>query len=164
MAKLSKAIRTGGGIKGIPIGNLTSQLFANIYLNEFDHFVKDKLRIKYYLRYTDDFLIVDKDPVRLAATLPVIRKFLRDELALELHPEKVILCKLRRGIDFLGYVILPHYTILRTRAKRRMFVKLSFYDNQYYARLQSYFGLLSYCRGRKITEKIAKTAVVDKPT
>jgi RNA-directed DNA polymerase len=149
--------RAGGGINGVPIGNLTSQLFANIYLNEFDHFIKDKLQIKYYLRYTDDFIILGQDPAGLAALLPVIRKFLRDELVLELHPRKIILRKFRQGIDFLGYVVLPHYRALRTKTKRRMFRQISVYDKKYNVRLQSYLGLLSHCRGHALRGHLMKS-------
>lgn len=129
---------------------MTSQLFANIYLDKFDHFIKDKLRIKYYLRYTDDFVILGSDLAKLVALLPVIRKFLYDELALELHPKKIILRKLHQGIDFLGYVILPHYRVLRTKTKRRMLRRIYIYDKKYDARRQSYLGLLSHCRGQRL--------------
>jgi hypothetical protein len=149
-----RVIRTGGGIKGIPIGNLTSQLFANIYLNEFDHFIKDKLLVKYYLRYTDDFAIVGEDPARLAALLPVIRNFLRDELALELHPKKIILRKLRQGIDFLGYVVLPHYRALRAKTKCRMLLRLMKSDEKQEARAFSYLGLLRHCDGFEISQRV----------
>lgn len=131
-------------------------MFANSYLNEFDHFVKDKLRVKYYLRYTDDFLVVDKNPARLVALMPAIRKFLCDEFALELHPQKIILRKARQGIDFLGYVALPYYRVLRTKTKRRMFRRIFIYDKKYDARLQSYLGLLSHCRGYALSGRLTK--------
>ncbi len=141
-----------GGIKGIPIGNLTSQMLANIYLNEFDHFVKDKLRVKYYLRYTDDFIIFGRDPARLAALMLEIRKFLCDNLALELHPKKIILRKLRQGIDFLGYVVLPYYRAIRTKTKRRMLRRLMKSDEKREARAFSYLGLLRHCDGFEISQ------------
>ncbi|MFH1315650.1 MAG: RNA-directed DNA polymerase [Candidatus Uhrbacteria bacterium] len=105
---------------GLPIGNLTSQLFANVYMNAFDHFVKEELRIKYYLRYTDDALIIHKDPRYLSLLVPFIQDWLWQNRRLLLHPNKVSICKLSQGIDWLGYVVLPHYRVLRTKTKRRM--------------------------------------------
>ena len=79
--------------KGIPLGNLTSQLFANIYLDPLDKFVKHQLRAKYYLRYADDFMLSDTNPDRLLGYLIEINRFLRDNLGLTLHPNKIILRK-----------------------------------------------------------------------
>ena len=93
----------------MPIGNLTSQLFANLYLNQFDQFVKHKLKVKHYARYTDDFVIVAQDPNYLKSLLEPIKLFLAARLKLELHPNKVEVRKCSHGIDFLGYVALPHY-------------------------------------------------------
>jgi retron-type reverse transcriptase len=87
-------------LKGIPIGNLTSQLFANIYMNEFDQFMKQGFRVKQYIRYTDDFLIVSADRSKLERLLPYMREFLEDELRLSLHPRKIILRKFSQGIDY----------------------------------------------------------------
>lgn len=129
-------------------------MFANIYLDKFDHFVKDKLRIKFYLRYTDDFLILNNDPAWLVSLLPLIRKFLRDELALELHPQKIILRKARQGIDFLGYVVLPYYRTLRTKAKRRMLRRIMKGDEKREARAFSYLGLLRHCDGFEISQRV----------
>ena len=112
------------GSKGLPIGNLTSQLFANVYLNELDQFMKQTLHIRHYARYTDDFIILDADRESLEQLIPVIGRFLTDHLALTLHPKKVEIRKFNQGIDFLGYVVLPWHTRLRTRTKRRMFTKL----------------------------------------
>ena len=108
----------------MPIGNLTSQLFANIYMNELDQFVKHKLKVRYYVRYTDDFVIVSTQRKYLENFLGPIGKFLKEGLALTLHPQKIILRKYRQGIDFLGYVILPNHTIIRTKTRKRMFRKL----------------------------------------
>ncbi|MBU1910810.1 reverse transcriptase/maturase family protein [Patescibacteria group bacterium] len=113
------------GRKGIPIGNLTSQLFANIYLKEFDQFIKHTLKLRHYVRYTDDFVIVGKSYAELEAYLAPIKSFLKDNLYLDLHPHKVTIRKCNQGIDFLGYVLLPHHRMLRTKAKRRMMRKLT---------------------------------------
>jgi len=110
--------------KGVPIGNLTSQLFANVYLNEFDQFVKQELKIKNYLRYTDDFIIVAGNKSDLENLIALICSFLLNKLALELHPKKVIIRKFHQGIDFLGYVVLPHYRLLRNKTRQRVFKKL----------------------------------------
>ena len=93
--------------KGIPLGNLTSQFFSNIYLNELDQFVKHSLKVKYYLRYADDFAFISTDRNYLLSLIPSIRLFLEKELDLELHPKKVILGKFSNGIDFLGYIVFP---------------------------------------------------------
>lgn len=110
--------------KGVPIGNLTSQIFANIYMDKFDQFIKHKLKVRNYARYTDDFVIISDDKTYLENILFPIREFLKAELNLELHPKKVILRKHNRGIDFLGYVILPYHIKLRTKTKRKIPKKL----------------------------------------
>ncbi len=110
--------------KGVPIGNLTSQLFANVYLHEFDQFIKHHLRVCHYVRYTDDFVVASEDETWLASLIPLIRSFLQETLRLDLHPHKIGIRKERQGIDFLGYVLLPRHRVLRTRTKRRMVKKL----------------------------------------
>ena len=97
--------------KGLPIGNLTSQLFANIYLNEFDQFVKHNLKVKNYIRYSDDFVIIAKERFYLENIIISIRSFLKERLALELHPKKVSIHKFHQGIDFLGYILLSHHLL-----------------------------------------------------
>lgn len=110
--------------KGIPIGNLTSQFFANIYLNEFDQFMKHTLRVQYYIRYADDFAILSENKSYLENLVSSIREFLLSELDLELHPNKIIFRKFNSGVDFLGYVIFPHYVLPRTKTKRRLLRKI----------------------------------------
>ncbi len=109
--------------KGIPIGNLTSQLFANIYLNELDHFVKRVLREKYYLRYMDDFLILGTDKKRLHEDKKKIMEFLRDELRLKLHPKKSEVFPIHSGLDFLGYVLRGGRRLLRKSTVKRLLKK-----------------------------------------
>lgn len=87
---------------GIPVGNLTSQLFANIYLNKLDQYIKHTLGAKYYMRYMDDFIILSPDKEQLRRWLADIERFLRDELKLELNPKTTILAA-KNGIDFVGY-------------------------------------------------------------
>ncbi len=107
--------------KGLPIGNLTSQLFANIYMNEFDQFVKHELRFKHYARYTDDFVLLSDDKYKLSKLIPIITNALDERLHLIIHPKKVSIRSLHQGIDFLGYVIRPHHRTIRTQSKQRIF-------------------------------------------
>ena len=88
--------------KGLPLGNLTSQILVNIYMNEFDHFVKRGLKVKYYIRYADDFVILSEDGNYLEKILPEINNFLEKKLKLQLHPDKVFIKTLASGVDFLG--------------------------------------------------------------
>lgn len=129
---------------GLPLGNLTSQLFVNIYLNELDQFVKHELKARAYLRYSDDFALLDLDRNILSRRLEAIRNFLENELQFRLHTDKIILEPYYRGIDFLGFICFPHFCILRTKTKRRMFKRFS-KDNA-----SSYLGLLKHCRSRKL--------------
>ena len=110
--------------KGVPIGNLTSQLFANVYMNEFDQFMKSTLKIENYARYTDDFIIVSNDREFLAQLVKPISKFLEERLRLSLHPEKVQILKYTRGVDFLGSIIFPHHQKIRKRTWKRIVRKL----------------------------------------
>ncbi|WP_416988949.1 reverse transcriptase domain-containing protein [Alistipes dispar] len=108
---------------GLPIGNLTSQLFSNLYLNDFDHYMKERLGLKHYGRYVDDFYIVHNDPGYLLSLIPAIGRFLRDDAALSLHPDKTKLANVLGGIAFLGSYIKPyrryvlHRTVFRIREK-----------------------------------------------
>jgi RNA-directed DNA polymerase len=155
-----------GEIIGLPLGNVTSQLFANIYLNELDQFVKRELKIKLYLRYCDDFIFLDKDKNKLLAIIPILRIFLSEELKLKLHERKIIIRKLNQGIDFLGYVVLPHYAVLRTKTRNRALRKIADKRNalenkeiseEYFNNsLNSYLGMLKHCHGHKNKAKIAR--------
>ncbi len=114
--------------RGIPIGNLTSQLFANIYLNELDHFIKRILRERYYIRYMDDFLILGNDKIRLRGDKEKIKKFLAERLKLELHPKKAEIFPINKGIDFLGYVVKDGYRLLRKSTVKRFIKKRRRYE------------------------------------
>lgn len=153
-----------GSGKGVPIGNLTSQLFANIYLNELDQFMKHELRIKRYVRYTDDFAIIGEDTDSLRSIIAPVQSFLQERLLLSLHPKKIKVRKYRQGIDFLGYVIFPHHRLVRTRTRQRMFRKLALRADTYRRgqstkesvdqSLQSYLGVLSHANAYKLTEEL----------
>jgi len=106
--------------RGLPIGNLTSQFFANVYMNEFDQFVKHKLKAKYYVRYVDDFIILSKDMEELKQYRTEIDKFLTNKLKLTLHPKKQKIGLIQTGIDFVGYFIKPDYVLVRRRVVGEM--------------------------------------------
>ena len=110
--------------KGLPLGNLTSQLLVNIYMNEFDQFVKHKLKTKYYIRYADDFVFLSNNKQHLTHIRHGVDAFLKERLKLELHPDKVFIKTLSSGVDFLGWVHFPDYRVLRTTTKRRMLKNL----------------------------------------
>jgi hypothetical protein len=102
---------------GFPIGNLTSQLFGNIYLNDFDHFVKRDLEIRYYGRYVDDFVLVHQNKEYLKSLVPIMKEYLRGNLQLELHPHKIYLQHFSKGVKYLGAVIKPHRKYIANRTK-----------------------------------------------
>lgn len=150
--------------KGLPLGNVTSQLFANIYLNEFDQYIKHQLKVKYYLRYCDDFVILSEEPYRLMELVFKIGEFLKEFLVLNLHPNKVILRKHRQGIDFLGYVVLPHHRAIRTKTRKRIINKIigrrEEFDSDLISQeslkhsLNSYLGVFSHCNGYELEKEI----------
>jgi retron-type reverse transcriptase len=161
--------------KGLPIGNLTSQLFANIYMNEFDQFMKHQLKVRHYVRYTDDFIVVSDNIEYLKSLLSKIQRFLKTSLALELHPAKLSIRKFTQGVDFLGYVVLPHHTKLRTKTKRRMERKLGKRTDAYANKTitaeslkqtwQSYLGVMSHADCHKLKKSlILKIRAMDDKT
>jgi retron-type reverse transcriptase len=110
--------------KGMPLGNLTSQFFANVYLDELDQFVKHKLRAKYYIRYVDDFVILDRSPERLKAYKERINDFLQQRLSLGLHPDKSKILILHKGVGFLGFRIFFHHKLITKKNVRKFERKL----------------------------------------
>ena len=150
--------------KGLPLGNVTSQLFANIYLNELDQYIKHQLKNKYYLRYCDDFVVLSQDSQYLLELVFKISGFLKEHLHLNLHPNKIILRKHKQGIDFLGYVVLPYHRALRTKTKRRTIRKVivkrdEFSDGlisqeSFKQSLSSFLGMLSHCNGYELEKDI----------
>ena len=127
---------------GLPLGNLTSQLFVNIYMNEFDQFVKHKLKVKYYIRYADDFVILSESRNALEQLIAPIKNFLKSRLKLELHPDKIFIKTLVSGVDFLGWINFSDHRILRTATRRRMFKRIK--QNPTNETLNSYLGLLKH--------------------
>ena len=138
---------------GLPLGNLTSQLFVNIYMNEFDQFVKHKLKVKCYIRYADDFVIMSHDRKYLEKVFIKTCEFLNSRLKLSTHPDKCSIKALTSGIDFLGWIHFPGYRILRTNTKRRMFKNLA--DSQpSESTINSYLGLLKHGKTKKIKKRL----------
>jgi hypothetical protein len=135
---------------GLPLRNLTSQLFANVYMNGFDQWVKHRLKEKKYIRYADDFVFFGSDKEKISLLVEPVRKFLLKELDLTLHPQKIIQKTLPSGVDFLGWTNFPYYKKLRRKTKERMFRKIA--DNPKEEVFQSYLGLLSHGNAYK-TEK-----------
>ena len=113
---------------GLPIGNLTSQLFANIYLNEFDHYVKRDLGIKHYGRYVDDFVLVHQDKEYLRSLIPVIRRYLASTMEVKLHSKKIYLQHFRKGVQYLGAVIKPHRIYVVSRIKGNCYAAIDRYN------------------------------------
>ncbi len=109
---------------GIPIGNLTSQLFANIYLNELDQFVKRELKSVYYIRYMDDFLFLSENKNELKELSKIIKQFLYHKLNLIINPKKIIISPCSIGINFLGYIIFKDYALLRKNTIKKFLAKI----------------------------------------
>lgn len=157
--------------KGVPLGNVTSQIFANIYLNELDQFVLKSLKICYYIRYNDDFIFLDSDPKRVCDIAKRAVIFVQKRLLLKIPKEKIVFRKLRWGIDFCGSIILPNGIILRPKTKRRMMIKLSekfekmkqekISQSDFEKSINSYFGLLKHCNSYGLKEKIKNKFVYE---
>jgi hypothetical protein len=160
LSKIVRSFHTEGNPDiGLPLGNLTSQLLVNIYMNEFDHFMKRTLKAKYYIRYADDFVILHEDKKYLEGLLPQISEFLETQLKLSLHPDKVFIKTIASGVDFLGWVHFPNHRIPRTSTKKRMFRNLR--KNQKEESLSSYRGLLSHGDTYELRQKISQKPIKD---
>jgi len=142
--------------RGLPLGNLTSQLLVNVYMNEFDQFVKHKLKARYYIRYADDFVFLSPSRPGLDALLQRIESFLRLRLNLNLHPDKVSIATFASGVDFLGWVHFPDHRVLRTATRRRMFRRLR--ETKEDAVVDSYLGLLSHGNTHELAANINERA------
>jgi len=117
--------------RGMPLGNLTSQFFANVYLHELDLFVKHKLKAEYYIRYVDDFVILHRNRRVLEKWKNEIDGFLKEKLKIELHPEKSRIIPLKRGITFLGFRIFPKYRLLKKSNTIRIWKRLDKFKQKY---------------------------------
>lgn len=137
---------------GLPLGNLTSQIFANIYLNELDQFIKHNLKIKYYIRYADDFVILSEDKKYLEGLILKINNFLKNSLKLQMHPDKVFIKTLSSGVDFLGWINFSDHKVLRNKTKNRMFKKIK--KNSSVEVLNSYLCFLKHGNSFRISNRI----------
>lgn len=155
LEEVIKSFSTKPGI-GLPLGNLTSQLLVNIYMNELDQYVKHILKAKHYIRYADDFVILSESRLELTSLLPVIQEFLDQRLKLTLHPDKIFIKTLASGVDFLGWVHFPDHRVLRTATKRRMFKKLAI--NPSPERINSYLGLLQHGNTYRLQHQLMFTS------
>lgn len=138
--------------KGLPLGNLTSQLLVNVYMNEFDQYVKHFIKARYYVRYADDFVLISHDKSWLQNQIVYIEDFLTRVLSLTLHPTKVLIKTLASGVDFLGWVSFPFHTVLRTATKRRM--RRRILEHPVPETIQSYLGLLKHGNTKKLQDEI----------
>ena len=141
----------------MPLGNLTSQFFANVYLNELDMFAKTILKVKCYIRYVDDFVILHNSREQLSAWQKMIEKFLQEKLLLGLHPEKTkILCS-TSGICFLGLKIFPHHRILKRRTVRSLKRKIISLHDCYKSKKVTYDEVYDVLEGGIAYAKTADT-------
>lgn len=141
--------------KGIPLGNLTSQLFVNIYLHELDNYAKRVLGVRSYIRYADDFVFLSPDKSLLKAILSQVANFLEEKLLLQLRPNNRPIRTVFSGVDFLGWIHFPDHRVLRTQTKWRMFLNL---ERASRSALASYRGLLSHGNARKLESILAAMA------
>jgi len=117
--------------KGLPIGNLTSQFFANVYLDILDNFLKRELKVKSYVRYVDDFVLFSSSKEQLLKQKKLIEQFLEKKLSLQLRDDYKI-AKVENGIDFLGYIIRPKYMLIRKRVVNNFkYKKMQFLKNEF---------------------------------
>lgn len=132
---------------GVPLGNVTSQIFANIYLDVLDQFIKNDLRVRHYLRYNDDFILFDLNRTRLLVWQELIVSFADRRLGLIIPPNKISLRKINWGVDFLGFILLPAGLLLRPKTKAKIFSDLD------YKNLPSKFGVLKHCHSYQLRQK-----------
>jgi len=137
---------------GLPLGNLTSQLLVNIYMHEFDMYMKQELRVRYYIRYADDFVILSRNKQCLENLLQKIKFFLGNKLHLSLHPDKVFIQTYDSGVDFLGWTHFSHHRTIRTRTKRKILKTLKGYPRP--ETVNSYRGLLSHGDTYKVRKPV----------
>ncbi len=148
--------------KGMPLGNVTSQFFANVYLSELDYFVKYKLKAKYYVRYVDDFVILHNSKEQLEKWKVEISKFLEQNLKIELHPEKSRIIPLSKGVDFVGFRNFYYFRLLRKRNIKKMQIKIKLFRDEllsYEKLLESFQGWNAYAKwanSYKLREKVLR--------
>ncbi|MBU4205081.1 reverse transcriptase/maturase family protein [Patescibacteria group bacterium] len=165
----SKSLFYAGENKGLPIGNLTSQLFGNIYLNDFDHFIKNKLFCRYYCRYVDDLVIVYQNKKSTRFLIPILRDYLKRNFLLEIHPNKIYLQHFSKGVAFLGTIIKPYRTYIRNQIKGNFYKKIQYWYKfllekrrklskdefgKFLASVNSYLGMMKHYNTYKLRKKM----------
>lgn len=156
---------------GMPIGNLTSQLFANIYLNEVDQYAKHELKLHYYIRYMDDIIILEQDKKHLAAIKEELESFLHERLRLNLN-NKTAIRKVKAGIEFVGFRIHSTHRKLKKKSLRKMKSRLLYLSKQYRmgrvtlekirSSVMSYFGVMKHFNSYGLQKSIFKLAIFRK--
>ncbi len=144
---ISQFSSSQGEGKGMPIGNLTSQIFANIYMNELDRLIQHELKPKGYVRYCDDFVIVEEDAKRLCAMQKKVKNFLQGKLLLQIHSGNETHIKPQQGVKFLGVYLWPWQRTLNARTLSRMRGKLCLEN------VPSYYGLVMKYGSEKLKEE-----------
>jgi hypothetical protein len=156
---------------GLPIGNLTSQLFGNIYMNEFDHFVKRDCCIKYYGRYVDDFVLIHNNKEHLKSLIPILSNFLLSVLKLTLHLKKIYLQHFSKGVKYLGTVIKSNRIYIANRTKGNFYEAIEDWNKiirankklsrdeleQFISSINSYLGIMKHYKTYKIRKKMLKS-------
>jgi retron-type reverse transcriptase len=143
--------------KGMPLGNLTSQFFANVYLNELDQYIKHKMRVKYYIRYVDDFVIFHRDKLLLKKWMAEIDEFLKQNLKIEMHPEKSRIIKIDKGITMLGFRIFPDNILIKKSNSKRIWKRLKILDLQHHQGKISTDELIARIEGWSAYAKFGNT-------
>jgi hypothetical protein len=147
---------------GLPIGNLTSQLLSNVYLNEFDQYMKRVLHCRHYGRYVDDSFVVSADRQWLLSLVPQIRTFLKDRLHLELHMGKLHITRTSQGAEFLGGYVKPHTTYISSESLQRMKASVDdinpHHPQQTWASVCSFLGVLSHYNSYNIRAQLFMTS------
>jgi RNA-directed DNA polymerase len=141
---------------GLPIGNLTSQLFGNIYLHGMDKFIKYQLGFKYYGRYVDDFLLFSTDRQKLVKSIGEIAAYLKG-VGLDIHPKKIHLQSIKHGFKFLGVFILPHRVAIDKRTKSSFYhaLRKDFSSNEdFVASINSYLGYMNHYDSFRLRRKL----------
>lgn len=146
-----KSFHTTAEGVGLPLGNLTSQLLVNVYMHEFDMYLKQELRVKYYIRYADDFAVLSTDKKYLEDLLPKFHEFLNVRLKLRLHEHKVYIKTIASGVDFLGWTHFPYHRQIRTTTKRKLLRKMKGYPKP--QTVTSYRGLLGHGNTYKVQKE-----------
>jgi len=143
--------------KGMPLGNLTSQFFANLYLNELDYFVKHTIGAKYYIRYVDDFVVLHESKTELTKCLQLLNCFLKENLSVQLHPDKSKIFSVNQGVPFLGLRVYPHYRLLKKGNIIKFNKKLQALRNDYKCCAANYDAIYDFVEGWVAYSKQANT-------